>query len=158
MNSDLLHHIFQIFLYLTKTSYFYFTIDQNPDFIKILIKLINKISDLVTLDILTLLRDMIDQSFRIAQTYIYTSKDLIEALMNLIKPEEHNLKNEILEGVILAKILKNRNNDENYEEVNYEAIKDNLREVIRCRLLNDKDINAKLVRVFTIILDIIGES
>ena len=62
---DLLHHIISIFLYLTKSPVFYSIVNDNLNFIAILIELIGQISNSVTHDILTFLKDIINESFNL---------------------------------------------------------------------------------------------
>ena len=56
---DLLHHIICIFLYLDKSPLFYSLIDKNRAFMNNIIYLIGKISNEVTHDILTFIKNVI---------------------------------------------------------------------------------------------------
>ena len=77
LTPDLLHHIISIFLYLTKSSLFHSVINNNLKFIIIMVELIGKISNQVTHDILTFIKDIINESYKISQLIIFNNKELI---------------------------------------------------------------------------------
>ena len=160
---DLLHHIISIFLYLTKSPVFYSIVNDNLNFIVILIELIGQISNSVTHDILTFLKDIINESFKISQLIIFNNKELINKLILLIKNDCHNHKIRTISAIILAKILKihqNRNNKNEDNQYNFN-IKDyyyQIKEIIEINLLNEHDINDNLKATFKIILEILKEN
>ena len=162
MTSDLLHHIISIFLYLTKSPVFYSKVNSNLNFIVILIELIGEISNPVTHDILTFLKDIINESFRISELIIYNNKKLINKLINLIRDDNYNNKIRTISAIILAKILKihqNRKekNIDNQTDFNIREFCEQIEEIIEIKLLNEYQINENLKATFKIILEILKE-
>lgn len=162
MTSDLLHHIISIFLYLTKSPVFYSKVNSNLNFIVILIELIGEISNPVTHDILTFLKDIINESFRISELIIYNNKKLINKLINLIRDDNYNNKIRTISAIILAKILKihqNRKekNIDNQTDFNVREFYEQIKEIIEIKLLNEYQINENLKATFKIILEILKE-
>lgn len=166
LTPDLLHHIISIFLYLTKSPLFYSLINKNLNFMIILIELIGKISNQVTHDILTFIKNVIDESYRISQLIIYNNKELILNLINLIKDDVNNNKITIMASIILGKILRYLHEKKDEEENNIINNNDivyikeyeiQIKEIIELKLLNENELNDNLKKVFKIILDIIKE-
>ena len=160
INSDLLHHVLSIFLYLVKSPLFYSLIDKNRKFMINIIYLIGKISSQVTHDILTFIKYVIDESYTISQLLILNNVELISNLINLVRDEVHNDKIRTMALVILGKII--RYNHENMNEENDENIKLNeyeyqLKGIIELNLLNNENINETLKKTFKIILSIIND-
>ena len=162
MTSDLLHHIISIFLYLTKSPVFYSKVNSNLNFIVILIELIGEISNPVTHDILTFLKDIINESFRISELIIYNNKKLINKLINLIRDDNYNNKIRTISAIILAKILKihqkkKEKNIDNQTDFNVREFYEQIKEIIEIKLLNEYQINENLKATFKIILEILKE-
>ena len=160
INSDLLHHVINIFLYLVKSPLFYALIDNNRKFMINLIYLIGKISNQVTHDILTFIKYVIDESYTISQLLIFNNIDLLSNLILLVKDEFHNDKIKIMALVIFGKIIRHnhekrgkKNNEENMIN-DYET---QLKEIIELNLLNNENVNETLQKTFKIILSMIND-
>ena len=155
---DLLHHIICIFLYLDKSPLFYSLIDKNRAFMNNIIYLIGKISNEVTHDILTFIKNVINESYKISQLLILNNLDLISNLICLVRDECHNDKIRIMALIILGKIIgynhENMNDEENNIIINYE---NQLKEIIELNLLNKDNINETLKKTFIIILNMIND-
>ena len=161
LTPDLLHHIISIFLYLTKSSLFYHSINNNLNFFIILVELIGQISNQVTHDILTFINMVINESYRISQKIIFNNKELVIKLINLIKEECHNYKITTMSAIILSKILRHideYNNEENEDKNNnFKEYVVQIKSVIEIKLLNENSLNENIVKVFKAILGIINE-
>ena len=163
LTPDLLHHIISIFLYLTKSSLFYHSINNNLNFVIILVELIGQISNQVTHDILTFINMVINESYRISQKIIFNNKELVIKLINLIKEECHNYKIVTMSAIILSKILRHideYNDEENEDKNNNFNFKEyvvQIKSVIEIKLLNENSLNQNIVKVFKAILGIINE-
>ena len=161
MTPDLLNHIISIFLYLTKSPLFYSLINKNQNVIIVLIELIGTISDQVTHDILTLIKNIIDESYRISQLLIYNNNELIQKLIGLFRENNNNNKITIMAAIIIGKILRYLNGSNN-EEINnnfyYKDYETQIKEIIEMRLLNEIEINENLKKIFQILLEIIQQS
>ena len=160
LTPDLLHHIISIFLYLTKSSLFHSVINNNLKFIIIFVELIGKISNQVTHDILTFIKDIINESYKISQLIIFNNKELILKLMDLMKEESHDNKITIMASIILSKIIRYLH--ENLEEDNnnifwFKEYEMKIKSIIETKLLNENEINENLKITFKIILDKIKE-
>jgi len=158
MTPDLLHHIISIFLYLTKSPVFYSLINKNQNVIIVLIELIGTISNQVTHDILTLIKNIIDESYRISQLMIYNNNELLQKLISLIK--ENNNKITIMAAIIIGKILRyfhGNNNEEINNNFYYKEYETQIKEIIEIRLLNENEINENLKKIFQILLEIIQQ-
>ena len=155
---DLLHHIICIFLYLDKSPLFYSLIDKNRAFMNNIIYLIGKISNEVTHDILTFIKNVINESYKISQLLILNNLDLMSNLICLVRDECHNDKIRIMALIILGKIIgynhENMNDEENNIIINYE---NQLKEIIELNLLNKDNINETLKKTFNIILNMIND-
>ena len=155
---DLLHHIICIFLYLVKSPLFYSLIDKNRIFMNNIIYLIGKISNVVTHDILTFIKNVISESYKISQLLILNNLDLMSNLICLVRDECHNDKIRIMALIILGKIIgynhENMNDEENNIIINYE---NQLKEIIELNLLNKDNINETLKKTFIIILNMIND-
>ena len=155
---DLLHHIICIFLYLVKSPLFYSLIDKNRIFMNNIIYLIGKISNVVTHDILTFIKNVISESYKISQLLILNNLDLMSNLICLVRDECHNDKIRIMALIILGKIIgynhENMNDEENNIIINYE---NQLKEIIELNLLNKDNINETLKKTFNIILNMIND-
>ena len=157
---DLLHHIICIFLYLVKSPLFYLLIDKNQKFMNVLIYLIGKISNEVTHDILTFIKNVINESYKISQLLIFNNNELISNLICIVRDECHNDKIRTMALIILGKIIgynhenMNDNNEENSTFINYE---NQLKEIIELNLLNKENINETLKKTFIIILNMIND-
>ena len=157
INSDLLHHIINIFLYLVKSPLFYLLIDKNKKFMINIISLIGKISNQVTHDILTFIKDVINESYTISQKLILNNMELMWNLITLVRDECHNDKIKIMSLVIIGKIIKynhEKMNDDDNKIIEYENL---LKEIIESNLLNNNNINETLKKTFKIILDMITD-
>ena len=157
INSDLLHHIINIFLYLVKSPLFYLLIDNNQKFMINVISLIGKSSNQVTHDILTFIKDVINESYTISQKLILNNMELMWNLICLVRDECHNDKIKIMALVIIGKIIKynhEKMNDEDTKIIEYENL---LKEIIESNLLNNNSINETLKKTFKIILDMITD-
>ena len=158
ITSDLLHHIICIFLYLDKSPLFYSLIDKNRAFMNNIIYLIGKISNVVTHDILTFIKNIISESYKISQLLILNNLDLMSNLICLVRDECHNDKIRIMALIILGKIIgynhENMNDEENNIIINYE---NQLKEIIELNLLNKENINETLKKTFIIILNMIND-
>ena len=163
LTPDLLHHIISIFLYLTKSPLFYHLINYNLNFIIILVELIGRISNEVTHDILTFIHMVIKESYRISEKIIFNNKELIIKLISLIKEDCHNYKITTMSGIILSKLIKHidGNNDEENEDnnsnVNFHEYEEQIKNIIEIKLLNENELNENLVKIFKAILGIIKE-
>lgn len=158
MTPDLLHHIISIFLYLTKSPVFYSLINKNQNVIIVLIELIGAISNQVTHDILTLIKNIIDESYRISQLMIFNNNELLQKLISLIK--ENNNKITIMAAIIIGKILRylhGNNNEEINNNFYYKDYETQIKEIIEIRLLNENEINENLKKIFQILLEIIQQ-
>ena len=155
---DLLHHIICIFLYLVKSPFFYSLIDKNRSFMNNVIYLIGKISNEVTHDILTFIKNVINESYKISQLLILNNLDLMSNLICLVRDECHNDKIRIMALIILGKIIgynhENMNDEENNIIINYE---NQLKDIIELNLLNKENINETLKKTFIIILKMIND-
>jgi hypothetical protein len=160
MTPDLLNHIISIFLYLTKSPLFYSLINKNQNVIIVLIELIGTISNQVTHDILTLIKNIIDESYRISQLLIYNNNELIQKLIGLFRENNNNNKITIMAAIIIGKILRYLNGSNN-EEINnnfyYKDYETQIKEIIEMRLLNEIEINENLKKIFQILLEIIQQ-
>jgi len=160
ISSDLLHHVISIFLYLVKSPFFYSLIDQNRKFMDNLIYLIGKVSNQVTHDILTFIKYVIDESYKISQLLILNNEELISNLIIIVRDEVHNDKIRIMALVILGKIIRykhenmNEENDGNIKSNDYEY---QLKDIIELNLLNNENINETLKKTFKIILSMIND-
>ena len=155
---DLLHHIICIFLYLVKSPFFYSLIDKNRSFMNNIINLIGKISNEVTHDILTFIKNVINESYKISQLLILNNLDLMSNLICLVRDECHNDKIRTMALIILGKIIgynhENMNDEENNIIINYEK---QLKDIIEINLLNKENINETLKKTFIIILNMIND-
>ena len=155
---DLLHHIVCIFLYLVKSPFFYSLIDKNRSFMNNIIYLIGKISNEVTHDILTFIKNVINESYKISQLLILNNLDLMSNLICLVRDECHNDKIRTMALIILGKIIgynhENMNDEENNIIINYE---NQLKDIIELNLLNKENINETLKKTFIIILKMIND-
>ena len=163
MTPSFLHYIINIFLYLTKSSLFYSLVNNNLNFIIILVNLIGIVSNQVTHEILTFIKNVINESYKISQLIIFNNEELIIKLIDLIKENCHNdLKT--MSAVILSKIMKyiykNKNelNEENKSDFNFREYEIQIKDIIEIKILNEKDINKNLEKMFKIILGIINEN
>ena len=160
INADLLHHIMCIFLYLVKSPLFYYLIDKNRKFMTNIIYLIGKISNQVTHEILTFIKDVINESYSISQTLILNNKELISNLISLVRDECHNVKIKTMALVILGKIIEYHHENkikENEEDRQINEYEIQLKEIIELNLLNQENINETLKKTFIIILSMINE-
>ena len=160
MTPDLLHHIISIFLYLTKSPVFYSLINKNQNVIIVLIELIGTISNQVTHDILTLIKNIIDESYRISQLLIYNNKELMQKLISLIKENNNNNKITIMAAIIIGKILRylhGNNNEEINNNFYFKDYETQIKDIIEMRLLNEIEINENLKKIFQILLEIIQQ-
>ena len=158
----LLHYIISIFLYLTKSPIFYSLINNNLNFIVVLVELIGKISTEVTHDILTFIKDIINESYKISQLIIYNNKELIMKLIDIIKENSHNNKIPTMSAFILFQITKYYYYDNSIEEnenskFKFKEYAIQIKEIIELKLLNENSINENLKRIFKEILKIMEE-
>ena len=159
INSDLLHHVIFIFLYLIKSPLFYYYIDNNRKFMMNIIYLIGKISNQVTHDILTFIKYVIDESYTISQQLILNNKELISNLISIVRDDVLNAKIRIMALVILGKIIRFNHenmNDEDHENNVLNGYENQLKEIIQLNLLNKNSVNETLEKTFKIILSIIN--
>ena len=157
LTPDLLHHIISIFLYLTKSSLFHSVINENLKLIVVMVDLIGKQSNQVTHDILTFIKDIINESYKISQSIIYNNKELIIKLIYLIKEESHDNKITIMASIIFAKILRyiHENTDENNNNLYFwfKEYEMQIKDIIETKLMNKNEINDNLKKTFEIILN-----
>ena len=160
INPNLMHLVINIFLYLVKSPSFYFFIDNNRTFMTNIIYLIGKISNQVTQDILTLIKSVINESYKIAQLLIFNNVELISNLISLVRDECHNDKIKTMSLIILGKIIRYNNEKIKSENALDNKIKEyeyQLKEIIQLKLLNYENINETLKKTFKLILSIIDE-
>ena len=160
INPNLMHLVINIFLYLVKSPSFYFFIDNNRTFMTNIIYLIGKISNQVTQDILTLIKSVINESYKIAQLLIFNNIELISNLISLVRDECHNDKIKTMSLIILGKIIRYNNEKIKSENALDNKIKEyeyQLKEIIQLKLLNYENINETLKKTFKLILSIIDE-
>ena len=160
INPNLMHLVINIFLYLVKSPSFYFFIDNNRTFMTNIIYLIGKISNQVTQDILTLIKSVINESYKIAQLLIFNNIELISNLISLVRDECHNDKIKTMSLIILGKIIRYNNEKIKSENALDNKIKEyeyQLKEIIQLKLLNSENINETLKKTFKLILSIIDE-
>ena len=160
INPNLMHLVINIFLYLVKSPSFYFFIDNNRTFMTNIIYLIGKISNQVTQDILTLIKSIINESYKIAQLLIFNNIELISNLISLVGDECHNDKIKTMSLIILGKIIRYNNEKIKSENALDNKIKEyeyQLKEIIQLKLLNYENINETLKKTFKLILSIIDE-
>ena len=160
INPNLMHLVINIFLYLVKSPSFYFFIDNNRTFVTNIIYLIGKISNQVTQDILTLIKSVINESYKIAQLLIFNNVELISNLISLVRYECHNDKIKTMSLIILGKIIRYNNEKIKSENALDNKIKEyeyQLKEIIHVKLLNYENINETLKKTFKLILSIIDE-
>ena len=160
INPNLMHLVINIFLYLVKSPSFYFFIDNNRTFVTNIIYLIGKISNQVTQDILTLIKSIINESYKIAQLLIFNNIELISNLISLVRDENHNDKIKTMSLIILGKIIRYNNEKIKSENALDNKIKEyeyQLKEIIHVKLLNYENINETLKKTFKLILSIIDE-
>ena len=160
INPNLMHLVINIFLYLVKSPSFYFFIDNNRTFMTNIIYLIGKISNQVTQDILTLIKSIINESYKIAQLLIFNNIELISNLISLVRDECHNDKIKTMSLIILGKIIRYNNEKIKSENALDNKIKEyeyQLKEIIQLKLLNSENINETLKKTFKLILSIIDE-
>ena len=160
INPNLMHLVINIFLYLVKSPSFYFFIDNNRTFMTNIIYLIGKISNQVTQDILTLIKSVINESYKIAQLLIFNNVELISNLISLVRYECHNDKIKTMSLIILGKIIRYNNEKIKSENALDNKIKEyeyQLKEIIQLKLLNYENINETLKKTFKLILSIIDE-
>ena len=160
INPNLMHLVINIFLYLVKSPSFYFFIDNNRTFMTNIIYLIGKISNQVTQDILTLIKSVINESYKIAQLLIFSNIELISNLISLVRYECHNDKIKTMSLIILGKIIRYNNEKIKSENALDNKIKEyeyQLKEIIQLKLLNSENINETLKKTFKLILSIIDE-
>jgi len=160
INPNLMHLVINIFLYLVKSPSFYFFIDNNRTFVTNIIYLIGKISNQVTQDILTLIKSIINESYKIAQLLIFNNVELISNLISLVRYECHNDKIKTMSLIILGKIIRYNNEKIKSENALDNKIKEyeyQLKEIIQLKLLNYENINETLKKTFKLILSIIDE-
>ena len=160
INPNLMHLVINIFLYLVKSPSFYFFIDNNRTFMTNIIYLIGKISNQVTQDILTLIKSIINESYKIAQLLIFNNIELILNLISLVRDECHNDKIKTMSLIILGKIIRYNNEKIKSENELNNKIKEyeyQLKEIIQLKLLNYENINETLKKTFKLILSIIDE-
>ena len=160
INPNLMHLVINIFLYLVKSPSFYFFIDNNRTFMTNIIYLIGKISNQVTQDILTLIKSIINESYKIAQLLIFNNIELILNLISLVRDECHNDKIKTMSLIILGKIIRYNNEKIKSENALDNKIKEyeyQLKEIIQLKLLNSENINETLKKTFKLILSIIDE-
>ena len=160
INPNLMHLVINIFLYLVKSPSFYFFIDNNRTFMTNIIYLIGKISNQVTQDILTLIKSVINESYKIAQLLIFNNVELISNLISLVRYECHNDKIKTMSLIILGKIIRYNNEKIKSENALDNKIKEyeyQLKEIIQLKLLNSENINETLKKTFKLILSIIDE-
>jgi hypothetical protein len=116
-----------------------------------LIYLIGKVSNQVTHDILTFIKYVIDESYKISQLLILNNEELISNLIIIVRDEVHNDKIRIMALVILGKIIRykhenlNEENDGNIKSNDYEY---QLKDIIELNLLNNENINETLKKTF----------
>ena len=156
LTPDLLHHIFSIFLYLTKSPLFYSLINNNLKFIDVLVELIGKISNCVTHDILTFIQNIIKESYKISQIIIYNNEELIKKLIYLIKEDCHHNEIPIMSAIILVRIMNFYYNNKQSNDSIFQYYEEQLKEIIEIKLINEKTINKKLKKVLEIILNIMN--
>ena len=160
INPNLMHLVINIFLYLVKSPSFYFFIDNNRTLMTNIIYLIGKISNQVTQDILTLIKSIINESYKIAQLLIFNNVELISNLISLVRYECHNDKIKTMSLIILGKIIRYNNEKIKSENALDNKIKEyeyQLKEIIQLKLLNYENINETLKKTFKLILSIIDE-
>ena len=163
LTPDLLHHIISIFLYLTKSPLFYSLINSDNELtlIKILINIIGIISNKVTHDILTFIKDIMEESYKISQLIIYYNKELIIKLINIIKEDCHNYKITTMSAIILAKILRylheNNNKEKKCNTIDFKEYECQIKEIVEVKILNENEINENLKKTFQILLNIIED-
>ena len=160
INPNLMHLVINIFLYLVKSPSFYFFIDNNRTFVTNIIYLIGKISNQVTQDILTLIKSVINESYKIAQLLIFNNVELISNLISLVRDECHNDKIKTMSLIILGKIIRYNNEKIKSENALDNKIKEyeyQLKGLIQLKLLNYENINETLKKTFKLILSIIDE-
>jgi hypothetical protein len=95
ISSDLLYHVINIFRYLVKSPLFYSLIDNNRKFMINIIYLIGKISNNVTLEILSFIKNVINESFTISQLLILNNTELMSNLISIVRETYNNDKIEL---------------------------------------------------------------
>lgn len=160
ISSDLLYHVINIFRYLVKSPLFYSLIDNNRKFMINIIYLIGKISNNVTLEILSFIKNVINESFTISQLLILNNTELMSNLISIVRDTYNNDKIRTMALVILGKIIdyNNENIDNaNLEKSKIKALEIQLKELIELNLLNHSNINETLKKAFKEILNMINE-
>ena len=157
---DLLYHVINIFRYLVKSPLFYSIIDNNRKFMINIIYLIGKISNNVTLEILSFIKNVINESFTISQLLILNNTELMSNLISIVRDTYNNDKIRTMALVILGKIIDYNNeniDNENLEKSKIKALEIQLKELIELNLLNHSNINETLKKAFKEILNMINE-
>lgn len=157
---DLLYHVINIFRYLVKSPLFYSLIDNNRKFMINIIYLIGKISNNVTLEILSFIKNVINESFTISQLLILNNTELMSNLIFIVRDTYNNDKIRTMALVILGKIIDYNNenvDNENLEKSKIKALEIQLKELIELNLLNHSNINETLKKAFKEILNMINE-
>ena len=160
ISSDLLYHVINIFRYLVKSPLFYSIIDNNRKFMINIIYLIGKISNNVTLEILSFIKNVINESFTISQLLILNNTELMSNLIFIVRDTYNNDKIRTMALVILGKIIDYNNeniDNENLEKSKIKALEIQLKELIELNLLNHSNINETLKKAFKEILNMINE-
>ena len=160
ISGDLLYHVINIFRYLVKSPLFYSLIDNNRKFMINIIYLIGKISNNVTLEILSFIKNVINESFTISQLLILNNTELMSNLISIVRDTYNNDKIRTMALVILGKIIDYNNenvDNENLEKSKIKALEIQLKELIELNLLNHSNINETLKKAFKEILNMINE-
>jgi hypothetical protein len=160
ISGDLLYHVINIFRYLVKSPLFYSIIDNNRKFMINIIYLIGKISNNVTLEILSFIKNVINESFTISQLLILNNTELMSNLISIVRDTYNNDKIRTMALVILGKIIDYNNeniDNENLERSKIKALEIQLKELIELNLLNHSNINETLKKAFKEILNMINE-
>ena len=160
ISGDLLYHVINIFRYLVKSPLFYSIIDNNRKFMINIIYLIGKISNNVTLEILSFIKNVINESFTISQLLILNNTELMSNLISIVRDTYNNDKIRTMALVILGKIIDYNNeniDNENLEKSKIKALEIQLKELIELNLLNHSNINETLKKAFKEILNMINE-
>lgn len=160
ISSDLLYHVINIFRYLVKSPLFYSIIDNNRKFMINIIYLIGKISNNVTLEILSFIKNVINESFTISQLLILNNTELMSNLISIVRDTYNNDKIRTMALVILGKIIDYNNeniDNKNLEKSKIKALEIQLKELIELNLLNHSNINETLKKAFKEILNMINE-
>ena len=160
ISGDLLYHVINIFRYLVKSPLFYSLIDNNRKFMINIIYLIGKFSNNVTLEILSFIKNVINESFTISQLLILNNTELMSNLISIVRDTYNNDKIRTMALVILGKIIDYNNeniDNENLEKSKIKALEIQLKELIELNLLNHSNINETLKKAFKEILNMINE-